>query len=205
MNWMIYGANGYTGKMIAEEAARRGLKPVLAGRSDSVVELATRLDLHSRQFSLDENSAGHIEDMSLVLHCAGPFSATAEIMMQACLSSGAHYLDITGEIAVFERAQQLAAQAQDAGIVICPGVGFDVIPTDCLAAALKQRMPDASRLALGFDSRSGLSRGTAKTSVEGLAKGGQVRIDGQLKQVPLAYKTRSIDFGNGEKTGMTIP
>ncbi len=143
--------------------------------------------------------------MGLVLHCAGPFSATAAPMMAACLSAHAHYLDITGEISVFEHARTLDAAARAAGIVICPGVGFDVIPTDCVAAALKAALPDATHLALGFDSRSGFSPGTAKTSVEGLAQGGKVRQDGRIVSVPLAYKTRRIDFGDGEKLAMTIP
>jgi short subunit dehydrogenase-like uncharacterized protein len=126
-------------------------------------------------------------------------------MMSACLATGAHYLDITGEISVFEHARTLAAAAQAAGIAVCPGVGFDVIPTDCVAAALKAALPDATHLALGFDSRSGFSPGTAKTSVEGLAQGGKVRKDGRIVSVPLAYKTRRIDFGDGEKLAVTIP
>lgn len=206
MSWMIYGANGYTGNLIAREAAHRGLTPILAGRSaDAVAALAQELGFEHRVFSLGGDSAEHLHGIDLVLHCAGPFSATAEPMMKACLAARAHYLDITGEIAVFEMAQKLGPSAAEAGIVICPGVGFDVIPTDCIAAALKQSMPDATHLALGFDSRSGLSQGTAKTSVEGLALGGCIRSDGQLRRVPLAWRTRSIDFGDGEKLAMTIP
>ena len=143
--------------------------------------------------------------MGLVLHCAGPFSATAAPMMVACLAAHAHYLDITGEISVFEHARTLDAAARAAGIAICPGVGFDVIPTDCVAAVLKAALPDATHLALGFDSRSGMSPGTAKTSIEGLAQGGKVRKEGRIISVPLAYKTRRIDFGDGEKLAMTIP
>ncbi len=208
MRWMIYGANGYTGELIAREAARRGLKPVPAGRSRERVEaLARELGLQARAFGLDDASAlaGQIQGHSLVLNCAGPFSATAAPMMEACLRAGAHYLDITGEIAVFELAQSLNGRAQQAGVVLCPGVGFDVIPTDCVAAALKAALPDATHLALGFDSRSGFSPGTAKTSVEGLAQGGKVRRDGRIVSVPLAYKVRRIDFGDGEKEAMTIP
>ncbi|WP_234775726.1 saccharopine dehydrogenase family protein, partial [Paraburkholderia tropica] len=208
MHWMIYGANGYTGELIAREAARRGLKPVLAGRRrKSVEELARTLGLEARAFSLDDVAAltGQIKGYSLVLNCAGPFSATAAPMMEACLRAGAHYLDITGEIAVFEHAQSLNVRARDAGVVLCPGVGFDVIPTDCVAAALKTALPDATHLALGFDSRSGFSPGTARTSVEGLAQGGKVRRDGKIVTVPLAYKVRRIDFGDGEKDAMTIP
>jgi short subunit dehydrogenase-like uncharacterized protein len=205
--WMIYGANGYTGELIAREAVSRGLKPMLAGRTAAKVEpLAAGLGLQARVFNLgDAVARTSVEGMGLVLHCAGPFSATAAPMMAACLAAHAHYLDITGEISVFEHAQTLDAAARAAGIVICPGVGFDVIPTDCVAAALKAALPDATHLALGFDSRSGFSPGTAKTSVEGLAQGGKVRQDGRIVSVPLAYKTRRIDFGDGEKLAMTIP
>jgi len=207
-SWMLYGANGYTGELIARDAARRGLRPVLAGRNTAAIAALGRdLGLEVRTFGLGDPAATAraVQGQALVLNCAGPFSATARPMIEACLRAGAHYLDITGEIAVFEWAQSIDRRAQDAGIVVCPGVGFDVIPTDCVAAALKAALPDATHLALGFDSRSGLSPGTAKTSMEGLAQGGKIRRDGQIITVPLAYRQRRIDFGNGEKTAMTIP
>ncbi|GAB3731945.1 saccharopine dehydrogenase NADP-binding domain-containing protein [Luteimonas pelagia] len=206
--WMIYGANGYTGELIAREAVRRGLAPVLAGRNSASIEsLARELDLEARVFGLDDPQAlvAQLQDQALLLNCAGPFSATAAPMMEGCLAAGAHYLDITGEIAVLELAHTLDARAKTAGIVLCPGVGFDVIPTDCVAAALKAALPDATHLSLGFDSRSGLSPGTAKTSIEGLAAGGKVRSGGRIVTVPLAWEVRRIDFGDGEKTAMTIP
>lgn len=208
MKWMIYGANGYTGELIARDAVRRGLRPVLAGRSrDKVEALARELGLEARVFGLDDPARllAQIKGHGLILHCAGPFSATAAPMIEACLRAGAHYLDITGEIAVFEHAQSLNERARAAGSVICPGVGFDVVPTDCVAAALKDALPDATHLALGFDSRSSFSPGTAKTSIEGLAQGGKVRCDGKIVSVPLAYRVRRIDFGAGEKLAMTIP
>lgn len=208
MKWMIYGANGYTGELIARAAAARGLQPILAGRSaDRLAPLADALGLERRAFALDDAATvkASLDGVSLVLHCAGPFSATAAPMIEGCLAVGAHYLDITGEISVFEHARAQDARARAAGIAICPGVGFDVIPTDCVAATLKEALPDATHLALGFDSRSGFSPGTAKTSVEGLAQGGMIRENGRLKRVPLAYRTRRIDFGDGEKLATTIP
>ncbi|TJY65320.1 hypothetical protein E4T66_01530 [Sinimarinibacterium sp. CAU 1509] len=216
MNWMIYGANGYTGELIAREAVQRGLNPVLAGRSrDKLEPLARELNLESRSFGLNDPAdiAKGLDGINLVLHCAGPFSATSAPMIEGCLKARAHYLDITGEIAVFEHAQRQHARAESAGVVLCPGVGFDVIPTDCVAAALKAALPDATHLALGFDSRSGFSPGTAKTSVEGLAQGCKIRRDGSIITVPLAHAVRKIDFGDGdgdgdgdgEKLAMTIP
>lgn len=208
MQWMIYGANGYTGELIAKEAVARKLRPVLAGRNAEAVEkLAHDTGLPYRSFGLDDarTLADGLKDVDLVLHCAGPFSATSAPMIEACLATGTHYLDISGEISVFEHAHAQQARARDAGVVLCPGVGFDVIPTDCIAATLHAEMPDATHLALGFDSRSGFSPGTAKTSVEGLAMGGRIRRDGVITPVPLAWRTRRIDFGDGEKLAMTIP
>ena len=206
--WMIYGANGYTGELIAREAARRGMAPVLAGRrADSIAALAGELGLQHRAFALDDPAEvpRQLAGMKLVLHCAGPFSSTSAPMVEACLAARAHYLDITGEIGVFEHAHAQHARAQAAGIVVCPGVGFDVIPTDCVAAALKDALPDATHLALGFDSRTRMSPGSAKTAVESMATGGKVREDGRIVTVPPAHRVRTIDFGDGEKLATTIP
>ena len=205
---MIYGANGYTGELIVDYAIQQGFKPIVAGRNKlAIASLAEKKQLPARIFNLDnvDQVANNLNDVDVVIHCAGPFSKTADAMMQACLKSHTHYTDITGEISVFELAQDYHDKAVEQGIVICPGVGFDVIPTDCLASQLKEQMPNATHLALGFDSASRMSPGTAKTSVEGLASGGKIRQDGEIIQVPLAYKTRQIDFGNGEKNAMTIP
>lgn len=207
-NWMVYGATGYSGKLIVERAVKAGMRPMLAGRSeDKVSALAKKYDLQYRVFSIGmlSDSDALISQMDLVLNCAGPFSQTAEVMIQACLKQQAHYIDITGEIDVFEYAASLDDAAEKRGVVLCPGVGFDVIPTDCVAAKLKKMMPDATHLTLGFDSRSGFSPGTAKTSVEALPNGGKLRKDGKIITVPLAAKTRKIDFGDGEKLAMTIP
>ena len=208
MSWLLYGANGYTGELAAREAVKRGLRPVLAGRSRAPVErLALELGLEARAFALDDPAAvrAGLAGQSLVLHCAGPFSATARPMLEACLAARAHYLDITGEIAVFELAQSLDARARAAGVLLCPGVGFDVVPTDCVAAALHAALPGATHLALGFDGSSSFSRGTGRTMVEGLKDGGTVRRDGRLVRVPLGWRERRIDFGGGEKLGVTIP
>jgi short subunit dehydrogenase-like uncharacterized protein len=208
VSWLLYGANGYTGALIAREAVRRGLQPILAGRSRLPLEaLARELGLELRVFELDGAAppVRSLEGVQLVLHCAGPFSATAAPMMAACLAVRAHYLDITGEIAVFERAHSLDAAARAAGSVLCPGVGFDVVPTDCIAACLQAALPDATHLALGFDGQSAMSRGTARTMVEGLAQGGCVREAGMLRRVPLGYRDRRINFGAGTKLAATIP
>lgn len=205
---VIYGATGYTGRLIAEAAAGRGLSPLLAGRSrDSVTALATELGCESRVFDLADPGrvAGELAGCSVVIHCAGPFSATAAPMIAACLAAHVHYTDITGEIEVFEHAFRQDAAARAAGIVVCPGTGFDVVPTDCLALMLAERLPDAVRLALGFDGRSSMSRGTAATTIESLGQGSCVRENGVLRRVPFGSRCRRVDFGAGEKLATAIP
>ena len=104
-----------------------------------------------------------------MLHIAGPFSATSKPMADACLRTGTHYFDITGEIDVFEALAARDAEATKAGIMLLPGVGFDVVPSDCLAVHLKQRMPDAIDLKISIGGLNALSHGTAKSMVEGVA------------------------------------
>jgi short subunit dehydrogenase-like uncharacterized protein len=205
---LIYGANGYTGALIARMAVSRGETPVLAGRNRAAVEtLARELGLAWRSFPLDDARAVDegLSGMAAVLHCAGPFSRTARPMSDACLRARIHYLDITGEVEVFEALAARDAEARAAGIMLLPGAGFDVVPSDCLAAHLKRRLPTATRLALAFRPVGGLSRGTATTLVENLHRGGLVRRSGVLTPVPPAFKVRAIDFGRGPRTSMTIP
>ena len=206
--WMIYGANGYTGRLVVDEALRRGLKPILAGRSELIKDLANEKGLEAEVFDLTsiEGIVQKLSKVDVMSNCAGPFSRTAEPMMRACIKTKTHYVDITGEIAVYQTGYNMNDKAKAAGIVVCPGVGFDVIPTDCLAMHLKDKMPDATHLALGFAMKgSKASKGTAKTSVEGMAQGGKIRKDGKLIQVPLAFREREIDYGFGTINAMTIP
>lgn len=204
--WMIYGAYGYTGELIAREAVRRGMQPVLAGRNiDKLRPLAKELQLKVRAFPLDANAAQNLSRIDVVLHCAGPFWETSAPMVEACLAAGVHYLDITGEIAVFEQSFGKNAEAKHAGVVLCSGSGFDVIPTDCTALKLKELLPDASHLSLGFDSDSGVSPGTYKTMIQGLGSGSAERSNGKIVSVPLGSQQRTIDFGRGKRSAMGIP
>ncbi len=206
--WLLYGVNGYTGRLMAVEAVRRGLQPVLGGRNAGALRvLGEELDLPVRVFDLADSIAlgTALKDVSLVLHCAGPFSATCAPMLEGCLAAGAHYVDITGEIDVFAHCHAQDSRARARGIVVLPGAGFDVVPTDCVAGLLKRGLPDATSLVLGFEAGGGASPGTTKTGVEGLARGGRVRRNGKLVAVPLAYKTRTFDHDGRSRTAMTIP
>lgn len=207
-NFLIYGANGYTGELITRYAVERGMKPILAGRNAIAIEaLAKKHHLEYRVFSLDENERldAALGEVDAVLHCAGPFSITSRPMALACIRNKKHYTDITGEISVFETCAAMSQKAEEAGVMLMPGVGFDVVPSDCLAKHLKDRLPSATHLSLAFYGMGRISHGTQATMTMNVGKGGAIRQDGKITGVPAAWKTREIDFGEVTKTGVTIP
>lgn len=200
--FLLYGATGFVGDATARLAVERGFEPILAGRNAGGVEkLATELGLESRVFDLRDphRIEKALTDVSVVLHCAGPYLYTFNPMVEACLRTGTHYLDLTGEIPVYEAIAARDAKAKAQRIMLLPGVGFDVVPTDCLAVHLKQRLPSATRLTLAFQSEgpAGLPPGTQRTAIELIPYGDRVRCNGRLERPEQATKTRLIDFGKG--------
>jgi short subunit dehydrogenase-like uncharacterized protein len=207
-DFLLYGSYGYTGRLIAERARELGLTPLLAGRDARQLEAqAAETGAPHRAFALDDRAAldAALRETKVVLHAAGPFSHTARPMMEACLRTGAHYLDITGEIGVFEMAAAQNVFASMAGVMLLPGAGFDVVPSDCLAAHLKRRLPTATSLTLAFQGIGGVSRGTLTTMAENAGEGGAVRRGGRITRVPAAWKSMEVDFGRGPVTVTTIP
>lgn len=213
-SFLIYGATGYTGTLIAEASARRGLPAVLAGRSAGPLRaLAERLKLPFVVSAIDEANAldaavrGAHDEIACVLHCAGPFSRTSRRMADSCLRTGRHYLDITGEMGVFEALAARDAEAKSKGVMLLPGVGFDVVPSDCMAAHVKRRLPEAVKLRLCIGALGGsLSHGTATTFVEHMERGGAVRKDGRIVEEPAGERTRVFDFGESKlRTAVSMP
>ena len=206
--WLIYGANGYTGELIAREAVRRGMNPVLAGRSEQRVRpVAQELGCEYRIFSLlsvpDIKDA--LKDVQLVLHCAGPFSRTADPMVRACIDAGVDYADIDGEIPVLESMYARHDEAVAAGVTLLPGSGYDVVPTDCLSAMLHESLPDATKLRIAFAGRISQSPGTWNVTLETIPDCGTIRREGKLETVPHAWRVDRIDFDDRRRCTMSIP
>ena len=205
---LIYGAYGYTGRLIVDECLRKNIKPILAGRDP--MKMATYAEKKGLEFDVFEvNEKDKLESWlkkgSLVIHCGGPFIHTAREMIEACLATGTHYTDITGEFQVFDLAQEYSERAKEKGIMLLPGAGFDVVPSDCLAAHLHHQLPNATHLNLAFVSKGGrLSRGTTKTMIENLGDPQVVRRDGQYAYQMMGSSTRIVNFGEFEQISMGI-
>lgn len=207
MPWMIYGAYGYTGKLVADVAARRGEKPVLAGRDENrLASLGDSLGLEHMAFDLRDAEAvtKALAGFDAVAHCAGPFSATARPMVEACLATRTHYLDITGEIDVFEEVLSRDEDAKREDVALLPGSGFDVVPSDCLAAMLWRAVPEATTLSLAVRMGGGASPGTTKTMVESLGSHGRCRVGGVIREVPPHLRRRRIEFVTGTEDTLAV-
>src|SRR6266581_1158823 len=198
--WLLYGATGRTGTLIAEEAVARGHRPMLAGRDpDRLRRLAERLDLTWAAGPATE-LARLIGDARLVLLAAGPFGATAPPVLRACLDAGVHYLDIANEIPV------AAAEARQRGITVLPAVGFGTVASDGLARHVADQVPGATRLdlaiLLGTD---GSSAGAKASAMQALASGGRIRRDGRLVHRRLGAGSRRQPTPIGDRTLVPVP
>ena len=207
--WLLYGATGYTGRLLAEEAVRRGLRPVLAGRSREKLEpLGEKLGLPTLAVDLADGPALRqaLQGAALVLHAAGPFIHTSAPMVEACLDVRASYLDITGEIPVFEANFARDAAARERGVALISGVGFDVVPSDCLAVHVARKLAVPSALEIAIDTGgSGPSAGTLKSILELLPGGGVVRRGGTLQKWRLGKGSRSFRFPSGLRKAAAVP
>ena len=201
---MIYGATGYTGQLIAAQAVALGLEPILAGRNaQKLASMARKFGLETRAFDLGDADriTAALENITVVLHCAGPFVHTATPMFEACLRTGTHYLDITGEIDVFESLAARDAAAKEARIMVLPGAGFDVVPSDCLIADLAARYPGGQYLRLGLAAHSGASRGTMRTVLESITNL-RIRRNGAITRVAAGSLSHDFDFGVPPRTAL---
>jgi short subunit dehydrogenase-like uncharacterized protein len=208
-NLLIYGVTGYVGGLISHLAAAAGLPHLAAGRDlELVTAHADPLMLPARTFSLsDPAKVGRaLGDVAVVLNAAGPFAETALPLAEACLRAGAHYLDLADEVPELEAIRRLDARAREAGIMLLPGVGLGVLPTDALAARLKRRLPSAVRLRLALETVGGMSRGSLRTLFRDLRRGAGVkRRGGELIPACAGEERLVLDLGGGRRVAVTDP
>lgn len=194
---LIYGATGYTGRMAAAHAKTLGLDFEIAGRNrQTLASLAEALAVPFRVFEADADAAQSLAGIDVLLNFAGPFAQTAEPLMRACLEAGVDYLDITAEINVYRLAERLGAKAAEAGVMLLPGVGWDVMPTDCLTVHVAQRVQEPQSLNVALQVPGSMSRGSAMSVSEIIGAGLMARVDGHLVPTPDA-QPQYFDFGEG--------
>jgi short subunit dehydrogenase-like uncharacterized protein len=204
---LIYGATGYSGRLIAAAARRRGRRPILAARNAGLLhQVGQTLGLETRPFALDEPRRidRALDGVAAVLHTAGPFASTAAPMVEACLRNGVHYLDLTAEIDVFEALRRHGEEARACGVVLLPGVGHAVVASDCLAVHTAARVPNASVLRLAIGGLAQLSRGSTRALVSHAGEPVRVREHGRLRALDGPSRERRFDFGNGPRPALSV-
>ncbi|KOY85828.1 hypothetical protein AD998_06405 [bacterium 336/3] len=204
---LLYGATGYTAQLVIEEMLKKGIKPILAGRSKSVEAIGKKYSLQTRIFDLEnsENIQKNITDIMLVVNLAGPFQLTAQKLIQACLSTNTHYTDIAGEVKDFEKVYSFDKPAQEAEIMLMAGIGFGVVPTDVASYIAKQNLPDAHELTIAFATQGGVSQGTLKTVLKDMNEVGVKRIDGKLTSCKPAESNFSFALGGKKHACVSNP
>jgi short subunit dehydrogenase-like uncharacterized protein len=198
---LLYGAYGYTGRLTAELAAAKNIQLILAGRNRQALQaLGDRLKLPTRVVGLENprQVSEALTDVACVLHMAGPFAVTSTPMLDSCLATQTHYIDITGEIEVFEALWARKEEIRRAGITVLPGAGFDVVPSDCLAGYVGGKVESPSCLVLAVRGLDGASQGTLRTAIRQISTPTLCRRAGAI--VPLKDRSiRTINFGYGDE------
>src|SRR3954447_19650034 len=170
---LLYGAYGYTGRLTAQLARDKNLDIILAGRNRVALgTLAARLGLPTRVLSLDDPKqlSDGLTDIACVIHMAGPFAVTSAPMLNACLATQTNYVDVTGEIEVFEAMWARKQEIHRAGITVVPGAGFDVVPTHCLAGYVASKSDHPDSLVLALSGLQNASQGTLRTAIRQISR-----------------------------------
>ena len=207
---VLYGATGYTGRLIAHELDQRGATFAIAGRNPSKLEALSReLDRAPETVVASVDDPGALRAMagraSCVLSAAGPFKDLGPPVVEAALSSGAEFVDITGEQGFLRWAWGQHQGFTRAGRTMVNAAGFDVVPSDVAAAAACRGLDQVVRLDLGIATSSGLSSGTQRTMA---ASTGDWWYwdDGRFKGAPAGRFVRKFDYpGLGESTSVFVP
>jgi short subunit dehydrogenase-like uncharacterized protein len=204
---LIYGGTGYTGRLIAEHARNAQRAPVIAGRTAHRVQaLAAELALPGRVITLDEPEAidDALGDVAVLINAASPYARTARPLIEACLRTRTHYLDITGELPIFQGAASYDEAARERGIMIMPGVGLGIVASDCLALHVAGRVPNAKYLRIAVLRPDSFSRGSIRSAL-GLSNSHvTIRRNGRLISMPVGRLQRAFDFGDGARESVAV-
>lgn len=193
---LIYGATGYSGRLVARRCAQEGLSPVLAGRSpDALREVADSLGCEARVGGLEDVD---LAGVSVLVNCAGPFSKTAQTLTSRCVEAGIHYLDLAGEVNEHLVAMEYDRPARDAGVLVLPGAAYGIVASDCLAARVAARVPDVRSVEVALKTVGGVSRGSAEVVLGSLRSSGVRRQSGDLVEWRPGAATLKVDFGDGD-------
>jgi len=188
---MLYGAYGATGRLILDEALRRGLRPLLAGRDrEQLAELGRATGLASQPLALEDGAALRmaLSRVRAVVNAAGPYRVTGPALRAACLGAGCSYFDINAELDDFNAALASDAEARARNIAIVPGVGYGVVFGESLAAHVASRLPDATWLRLSLATQTATrSRGALLSTGAAMAGGGREIREHRLQPRALAF------------------
>jgi short subunit dehydrogenase-like uncharacterized protein len=204
---LVYGGNGYTARLLLSRLQDLQIEATVAGRNPArVAAVAEELGLPQRAFPLEDAALldRTLDDVDVLVNAAGPFVGTAQPLVEACLRKRIDYLDLCGELGPLDQALSRDAAARESNVMLLPGIGFDVVPSDCLAVHVAQRLPDATALTLSVSPSNFLSHGSATTLAEHAGVPVQIRKHGALEAMRWRMQMRWVDFGAGARPTVAV-
>jgi short subunit dehydrogenase-like uncharacterized protein len=183
----VYGATGYTGRLVAGELRRRGCDVVLAGRNRAKLEILAEdlgggLDVQDASLEDPQGLRAILEPCAAVIACAGPFERHGEPVLAAAIEAGTHYLDTTGEQPFMRRVfDDYGPRATSAGVALVTAMGFDYAPGDLIAALTAEGLGALDEIVLAYSVQDfGATRGTALSALGMMGGGDMEWRDGSL-------------------------
>ena len=136
---IVYGATGYTGRLVCAELHRKKLSFAVSGRDEKKLRALAEATGNPEVIVAPLDDAGALEKMAArgkcVLDCAGPFVRMGKPVQDAALAAGSHFLDITGELTYMQRTYARDTRVNHRNIALINAVGFDVVPDKCAAVS----------------------------------------------------------------------
>jgi short subunit dehydrogenase-like uncharacterized protein len=215
---VLFGATGYTGRLVAASLVERGARPVLAGRNaESLAQLSDELgggfDIQTADVGRPETVRALVERGDVLVSTVGPFNRWGAPAVEAAIDAGAHYIDSTGEPPFIRRVfEEWGPRAKSAGAGLLTAFGYDYVPGNLAGAlALEEAGDRATRVAVGYffsgrggSPRDAMSGGTAASLTGVVLERHFAFRDGRIQGERPASRVRSFDFGGKKLTGISI-
>ncbi len=192
---LIYGANGFTGKLFTKHLLEKGIFPVLAGRNKTIHKLAKKCNCEARIFTTKESSL-YLSDIDIVINLASISEHAQEELLKACMVNGSHYIDINSDIHDLRNVIALEDEIIKSKIVVISGAGFGVAPTAIAAQIAADEIDNPTSLTIAYHAEGKFSRGLKKYFLNTLNRPGYIVKNGKLKPAVAGCKTINFNvFG----------
>ena len=179
----VFGATGYTGRLIARALSDHGVPLLLAGRD------ASKLAALAAQVGGSDTLVASVADQAsldalarrarVLINCVGPFVDLGEPVVRAAIAAGAHYVDTTGEQPFLHAMAVHDQWAKSQGVAVIPALAFEIALSDCGASLAAAELDEVDAVVVTYVTRFHASQGTKRTALRVLQSDGFAYTNGR--------------------------